>query len=129
MERELLDYQARMENVESEKKLRNKVRKYKAVIEDLQDELEREREMRSNSAAVKSLRNQLEEAQTSEAAALRVQKRVQGEMEELQLQCDELGRAKMEVRGGQGRGGGGRSGEGKTALCEWCLSSSSWSHA
>ena len=73
------------------------MKKYKTLVDDLQDELEHEREMRSNSAMVKSLRNQLEDLQASELAAVKAQKRMQGELEELQVQLDEQTRAKIEV--------------------------------
>jgi len=97
MERELLEYQSKLGDPEVEKKLRNKVRKYKTLIQDLSDELEHEREMRGNSAMVKSLRNQLEDLQASEQTAVKAQKRLQDEVDDLQMQNDELSRIKLEV--------------------------------
>ena len=80
-----------------EKKLRKMLRKYKALLEDTQEQLEHEREMRSNSAMVKSLRNQLEDLQASETNAVKSQKRIQAELDELMVQNDELTRVKIEV--------------------------------
>lgn len=97
MERELLEYQSKLGDPEVEKKLRNKVRKYKTLLQDLSDELEHEREMRGNSAMVKSLRNQLEDLQASEQTAVKAQKRLQDEVDDLQMQSDELSRIKLEV--------------------------------
>ncbi len=67
-------------------------------MEDAQEQLEHEREMRGNSSIVKSLKNQLEEVQTSEASSVKSYKRLQGDMDELQLQYDEVVRSKSEVR-------------------------------
>lgn len=97
MEREMAEYQNRLGDPEVEKKLRTKVRKYKTLLQDLTQELEHEREMRGNSAMVKSLRNQLDDLQASERTAVKAQKRLQEEVEELQTQSDELTRTKMEV--------------------------------
>ena len=97
MEREMAEYQNRLGDPEVEKKLKAKVRKYKTLLQDLTQELEHEREMRGNSAMVKSLRNQLEDLQASERTAVKTQKRLQEEVEELQTQSDELTRTKMEV--------------------------------
>lgn len=97
MEREMAEYQNRLGDPEVEKKLKAKVRKYKTLLQDLTQELEHEREMRGNSAMVKSLRNQLEDIQASERTAVKTQKRLQEEVEELQTQTDELTRTKMEV--------------------------------
>lgn len=97
MERELLEYQSKLGDPETEKKLRKMLRKYKALLEDTQEQLEHEREMRSNSAMVKSLRNQLEDLQASETSAVKAQKRIQGELDELLAQNDELTRVKIEV--------------------------------
>ncbi len=97
LERELMDHQSKQADPEVERRLKKKVQKYKAVLMDLQDELEHERDMRGNSAILKSLRNQLEDLQASETTAVKAQKRLQGEVDDLQVQTDELSRAKMEV--------------------------------
>ena len=94
----MLEYQSRMGDPEMEKKLRKQLKKVKTLYQDTVEQLEHEREMRSNSAMMKSLRNQLEDLQASEASASKAQKRLQGEVDELQVQCDELSRAKIEVR-------------------------------
>ena len=99
----MLEYQSKLGDPEVEKKLRNKVRKYKTLLQDLSDELEHEREMRGNSAMVKSLRNQLEDLQASEQTAVKAQKRLQDEVDELQMQSDELSRIKMEVQASSAR--------------------------
>ena len=99
MERELLDYQSKLGDPDTEKKLKKQVRKYKALLEDTQEQLEHEREMRGNSAMVKSLKNQLEEVQSSESSAVKNYKRLQGDFDELQIQHDELVRSKAEVGG------------------------------
>ena len=67
------------------------------LVQDLQEELEHEREARTKSTSAKALKAQIEELQTSEAAVLKAQKRLQAELEELQIQNDDLSRAKMEV--------------------------------
>ena len=82
---------------ETERKLRKQVKKYKALLQDAQEELEHERETRNNAAAVRGLRSQLEDLELREAAAVKSQKRLQSEMEELQAQYDELTRVKLEV--------------------------------
>ena len=74
------------------------MRKYKALYEDAQEELEHERESRSNASAMRSLRSQVEELEMRESAAIKTQKRLKGEMDEVQAQCDELTRVKLEVR-------------------------------
>lgn len=93
----MLEYQSKMADPETEKKLRKQLKKLKALYQDTVEQLEHEREMRSNSAMVKSLRNQLEDLQASEGSAVKAQKRLQSEVDELQVQCDELSRAKMDV--------------------------------
>ncbi len=93
----MLEYQNKMGDPEVEKKLRKQLKKVRALYQDTVDQLEHEREMRGNSAMVKSLRNQLDDLQTSETAASKAQKRLQGEVDELQAQSDELSRAKIEV--------------------------------
>ena len=97
MERDMLEYQSKMADPETEKKLRKQLKKVKALYQDTAEQLEHEREMRSNSAMVKSLRNQLEDLQASEGTAMKSQKRLQVEVDELQVQNDELSRTKMEV--------------------------------
>ena len=97
MEREILDYQSKQGDPEVEKKLRKKIQKYKALVGDLQNELQHEQDKKSTSAIVKSLRNQLEDLQASESSAVKAQKRLQGEVDDLQVQNDELMRTKMEV--------------------------------
>lgn len=97
MERELLEYQSRLGDPETEKKLKKQLRKVKALLEDTQEQLEHEREMRGNSAIIKSLKNQLEEIQSSESSAVKNYKRLQGDMDDLQLQYDEVLRNKTDV--------------------------------
>ncbi len=92
-----MEYQSKQADPEMEKKLKKKVQKYKALVMDLQDELDHERDMRSNSAMVKSLRNQLDDLQASESTAVKAQKRLQAEVDDLQVQSDEITRSKMEV--------------------------------
>lgn len=94
----MLEYQSKLGDPDTEKKLKKQLRKYKALLEDTQEQLEHEREMRGNSAMIKSLKNQLEELQTSESSAVKNYKRLQGDMEELQIQYDEMSRNKIEVR-------------------------------
>ena len=94
----MADVQARATgDPETERKLRKQVRKYKALYEDAQEELEHERESRNNAAAIRSLRSQLEELELRESAAVKTQKRLKSDMDEIQAQCDELTRVKMEV--------------------------------
>ena len=94
----MADFQARMTgDPEAERKLRKQVRKYKALYEDAQEELEHERESRNNAAAIRSLRSQLEELELRESAAVKTQKRLKSDMDDVQAQCDELTRVKMEV--------------------------------
>lgn len=97
MERDLIEYQSRISDPEMEKKLRKQIKKLKALYQDTVEQLEHEREMRSNSGMVKSLRNQLDDLQASEAASVKTQKRLHAELEEMQIQCDELSRGKIEV--------------------------------
>ena len=59
IERELNELQAKFSDPETERKLRNKVKKLKALLEDAHEELEHVRESRSNSAALRSLRSQV----------------------------------------------------------------------
>lgn len=94
----MLEYQSKMGDPEAEKKLKKQLRKYKALLEDTQEQLEHEREMRGNSALIKSLKNQVEELQASEATAVKNNKWLQGDMDELQGRYDDLMRAKNEVR-------------------------------
>lgn len=98
MERELLEYQNKLGDPETEKKLKKQLRKYKALLEDTQEQLEHERESRGNSALIKSLKNQLEELQASEASAVKNHKWLQSDMDELQGRYDDLMRHKNEVR-------------------------------
>ena len=98
MERDLIEFQSKMADPETEKKLRKQVKKFKALWEDAQAELERLKDSRGSSAIVKSLRNQLEDLQASEATASKAQKRLQAEMDEMIIQNDELSRNKIEVR-------------------------------
>ena len=97
MERELIEFQTKMADPELEKKLRKQAKKYKALWEDSQSELERLKDSRGNSAIVKSLRNQLDDLQASEATANKSLKRLQGEMDEMIIQNDELSRSKIDV--------------------------------
>ncbi len=97
LERDMLEYQSKMGDPEVEKKLRKQLKKVRALYQDTVEQLEHEREMRGNSAMVKSLRNQLDDLQTSETASSKAQKRLQGEVDELQAQVDELSRSKIEV--------------------------------
>ena len=94
----MLEHHGKMGDPEVEKKLRKQLKKVRALYQDTVEQLEHEREMRGNSAMVKSLRNQLEDLQASETAASKAGKRLQGELDELQVQCDELARTKIEVR-------------------------------
>ena len=71
--------------------------KLNIILQDMKEELELEREKSSKSAALKTLRAQLEESQESELSASKAQKRLQGELEDLQTQYDDLTRNKMEV--------------------------------
>ena len=82
---------------ETEKKLRKQVKKYKALLQDCQEELEHEREQRSNAAAMRGLRSQLEDLELRESAAVKAQKRLQSELDELLTQFEELTRNKLEV--------------------------------
>lgn len=97
LERELINYQSRIGDPETEKKLKRQVKKYKALLEDTQEQLEHESEMRGNSSAIRSLKNQVEELQTSESSAVKNYKRLQGDLEELQIQYDDVTRSKSEV--------------------------------
>lgn len=94
----MLEYQSKLGDLETEKKLKKQVRKYKALLEDTQVQLEHEREMRGNTAIVKSLKNQLEELQTSEASTIKNYKWLQGDMDELQGRYDDTMKCKTEVR-------------------------------
>ena len=97
-ERELAEFQARMSgDPEVEKKLRKQIKKYKALLEDAQEALEHEKESRNNAAVLRSLRSQLEDFELREATAVKAQKRLQSDMDELQAQCDEVSRLKIEV--------------------------------
>lgn len=98
LEREMLDYQSKLGDPETEKKLKKQLRKYKALLEDTQEQLEHERESRGNSALIKSLKNQLEEVQASETSAVKNYKWLQGDMDELQGRFDDATRHKNEVR-------------------------------
>lgn len=93
----MLDYQSRIGDPDTEKKLKRQLKKYKALLEDTQEQLEHEREMRGNSATIRSLKNQVEELQTSESSAVKNYKRLQGDLDELQIQYDEMTRNKTEV--------------------------------
>lgn len=93
----MLEYQSKLGDPETEKKLKRQVRKYKALLEDTQEQLEHEREMRGNSAVVKSLKNQLEEVQASESSATKNVKWLQGDLDELQGRYDDVLRSKNEV--------------------------------
>ena len=97
LEREMLEYQSKLGDPDTEKKLKKQVRKYKALLEDTQEQLEHERESRGNSGLIKSLKNQLEELQASEATAVKNNKWLQGDMNELQGRYDDLLRQKNEV--------------------------------
>ena len=93
----MLEYQSKLGDPETEKKLKRQVRKYKALLEDTQEQLEHERDMRGNSAVVKSLKNQLEELQASESSAVKNYKWLQGDLDELQGRYDDVLRQKNEV--------------------------------
>ncbi len=93
----MLEYQGKLGDPETEKKLKRQVRKYKALLEDTQEQLEHERDMRGNSSLVKSLKNQLEELQASESSAVKNYKWLQGDMDELQGRYDDVIRTKNEV--------------------------------
>jgi len=97
IEREMLDYQSKLGDPETEKKLKRQLKKYKALLEDTQEQLEHERDQRGNSASIRALKNQLEELQSSESAAIKNYKRLQGDMDELQIQYDDIVRGKNEV--------------------------------
>ena len=97
LEREMLDYQSKLGDPETEKKLKRQLKKYKALLEDTQEQLEHERDQRGNSASIRALKNQLEELQSSETAAVKNYKRLQGDMDELQIQYDDIARSKNEV--------------------------------
>ena len=97
-ERELAEFQARMSgDPEVEKKLRKQIKKYKALLKDAQEDLEHEKESRNNPAVLRSLRSQLEDFELREATAVKAQKRLQSDMDELQAQYDEVSRLKIEV--------------------------------
>ncbi len=93
----MLDYQNKLGDPEMEKKLKRQLKKFKALLEDTQEQLEHEREHRGNSTSIRSLKNQLEELQASEASAIKNYKRLQGDMEELQIQYDGSVQSKSEV--------------------------------
>lgn len=76
------------------------MKKYKALLKDAQDELEHERETKNNPAALRSLRTQLEDYEMRELAATKAQKRIQSDLDEMQAQCDDLTRVKIEVKSG-----------------------------
>lgn len=80
-----------------ERKLKKQVKKFKALLKDAQDELEHERETKNNPAALRSLRTQLEDYEMREVAANKAQKRLQADIDELQAQCDDMTRVKIEV--------------------------------
>ena len=67
------------------------------LVQDLQEELDHEREARNKSTSSKALKAQIEELQTNEAALMKAQKRLQAELSDLQLENDNLSKAKMEV--------------------------------
>ena len=97
-ERELAEFQARMSgDPEVEKKLRKQIKKYKALLKDAQEDLEHEKESRNNPAVLRSLRSQLEDFELREATAVKAQKRLQSDMDELQAQYDEVSRLKIEI--------------------------------
>ena len=104
LERELLDYQGRLGDPETEKKLKRQLKKYKALLEDTQEQLEHEREHKGNSASIRSLKNLVEELQSSESSAVKNYKRLQGDMDELQIQYDDVFRSKSEVSWKEGAG-------------------------
>lgn len=93
----MLEYQSKLGDPETEKKLKRQVRKYKALFEDTQEQLDHERDMRGNTSVIKSLKNQLEEAQASEASAVKNYKWMQGDMEDLRNRYDDTSRTKNEV--------------------------------
>lgn len=66
-------------------------------MQDAQEELEHERETRTNAGAIRGLRSQIEDLELRENAAVKSQKRLQSELDELQAQFDELTRGKHEV--------------------------------
>ena len=97
LEREMLDYQSRMGDPETEKKLKRQVKKYKALLEDTREQLEHESEKKGNSTTIRSLKKQVEDLQASESAAVKNYKRLQGDADELQIQYDEIFRNKSDV--------------------------------
>ena len=98
LEREMVvNHQSRIGDAATMMKLKRQLKKYKALLEDTQEQLEHESQMRGTSAVIRSLKNQIKELQTSETAALRSYKRLQGDTEELQIQYDKVIMAKSEV--------------------------------
>ena len=87
--------QAKFSDPETEHKLHNKVKKLKASLEDAHEELEHVRESRSNSDELCTLRSQVEDLELREIASVKSMKRLQGDMEELQIQHDDVIRSKI----------------------------------
>ncbi|XP_075760678.1 unconventional myosin-XVIIIa isoform X22 [Pelodiscus sinensis] len=89
-----LSDQASQRDVETEKRLRKDLRRTKALLADAQAMLDHLKSHAPSKREIAQLRNQLEESEFTCAAAVKARKAMEGEIEDLHLQIDDIAKAK-----------------------------------